>query len=285
MAVADGHGDTRCSYAHIGSRLAVTVACEALKKRLRTVVGDPCEYWNSIRREIATDIVKGFMHTVTDDYLHRCKEAPAAEVLAEWEAYIDAFGVPSGTPKAPDEIRALYVKRKRVAESLRKIVYLYGTTVRASVVTEGYVFSIALGDGDTVAVTEDEVIWLLPKSEAYGCQTESLCDAPEQILQSFRFSYLERAASPKPSTVSDVAIPIMGVMLASDGFRNSFFSESLFASKVSHIVQNVRAGVLKAKQLKKTYEKLTAESFFQDDITTALALFSCSDTKEPEFKK
>lgn len=276
IAVADGHGDKRCLFASTGARLATKAACEILKLYLKAVAGDAAAYWNSLRREIAMDIAKTFAYYVLSDYKSRCKERITEQEVLELQQHIREYFKQSDKSLTPSELREKFINRKRLDDKLSKILFLYGTTVRASVLTDSYIFNCALGDGDTIAVINDCVEWLLPQTEAYGCETASLCEPFETVMDSFMFSFVECKSSAYQcdDVVRDTSVFVPALILSTDGFRNSFFSSSLFEKKVLDITEAAQMNKKESRvsNLKLLYEKLSMESVFQDDISTIFAI-------------
>lgn len=275
IAVADGHGDKRCLFASTGARLAVKAVCDILKLYLKAATSDASAYWNSLRREIAMDIAQTFAGYAVVDYKMRCRDHITDQEELELQQHIHEYFESSGGSMTPEEIRNKYLNKKRLNDRLGKILYLYGTTVRATVLTDSYLFNCALGDGDTIAVINDRVEWLLPKSEAYGCETASLCETFETVVDSFVFSFVEcrKSEDTKENGVSDISVFVPTVILSTDGLRNSFFSASLFEKKIKEISKSsyMADKEIRTSNLKRLYQKLSAESVFQDDISTVIA--------------
>ncbi len=274
MAVADGHGDRRCLFAHIGASLAVRAACEVLKRFYKMCdCRSPAVYWNTYRTEIARALVKTFLTSVVRDYAVR---ASAQLTEEERDALLgligDAYCVPVGA-YTPEQIRMRYQKRKALEDRLSQISYLYGTTVRAAVLTSDYMFNLALGDGDTVAVIEDHVEWLLPASVAYECETASLCEDINTLPEEFLFSYVE-LGNGTAGGVADLRRNVKMVVLSTDGLRNAFTSEFSYMEKIKHIAMAMceRNRRNTSRAVKCLFEKLTMESVFRDDITAVFAV-------------
>lgn len=276
IAVADGHGDKRCLFASVGAKLATRAICNVLKFYLKATKGNDSVYWNSLRREIAMNIVQTFACYVMDDYKTRCKECITDYEISELQQHVREYFKQSDGPMTPTELREKYLNRQKLNDRLSKILFLYGTTVRASVLTDSYLFNCALGDGDTIAVINDSVEWLLPQNEAYGCETASLCEPFETVIDSFVFSFIEcqSMSYAKETAVSDTSVFIPAVILSTDGFRNSFFGAALFEKKILDIVRSAQMNKKDSKvsNLRVLYEKLSMESVFQDDISTIIAV-------------
>lgn len=276
VAVADGHGDHRCVFAHIGSELAVRAACEALKSYNGKIKNEnPSVYWNSRRIEIAQCVVQIFSRFAFSDYITRCPEVANLEEQKEIFDHIDGMYTINKEACTPDEIRKRYAQKKRVGDKLRQILYLYGTTIRASLVSDKYMFHMALGDGDTTILVQDSVEWVLPKSEAYECETASLCEDPEEVLNDFVFSYTELRRNDHASEkLDDVGICPQMLILSTDGLRNSFYSERAFVDKLYAIYKYATEGKFdrSKRNLKNLLTSLSRNSVYQDDISITLTM-------------
>jgi hypothetical protein len=255
-----------------------------LRSYLKAATGDPARYWSDRRTEIAATIAQTFALYVLDDYALRCKGRLSAPEVGELEQHIRGYFSQSSEELAPAEIRERYLRKKQADDRLAEILYLYGTTVRASVLTDRYLFNCALGDGDTVAVIGDRVEWLLPSSEAFSCETASLCESFETVVGSFLFSFVTCGSmdESEESRLWDTSVFVPTVMLATDGLRNSFFSGTLFEKKILDISKAAHLGRREAKTagLKRLFERLTMESVYQDDISAVLAVTAVRSEKQ-----
>ena len=196
--------------------------------------------------------------------------------MSELKQHIREYFKSSDEALTPARVREKYLNKKKLDDKLGDILFLYGTTVRASVLTDSYIFNCALGDGDTVAVINGRVEWLLPQAEAFKCETASLCEPFESVIDSFLFSFVEcqKSNSQGKSSVNDTSLFVPTIMLGTDGLRNSFFSMALFEKKVLDISMSAHLNKkgARASCLKLLYEKLSMESVFQDDISTVIAI-------------
>ena len=228
-----------------------------------------------MNNEIAIDIAKTFAYYAIDDYHIRCKDHITDQEVLELQQHICEYFNSTGKSMTPTELREKYINKKRLDDRIGKILFLYGTTVRATVLTDSYLFNCALGDGDTIAVINDRVEWLLPQAEAYGCETASLCEPIETVVDSFVFSFVEcrNAGVSEESVVNSTSVFVQTVILSTDGFRNSFFSQYLFEKKILSISKSAQSNgkETKGSKLKVLYEKLSMNSVFQDDISTIIA--------------
>lgn len=275
IAVADGHGDKRCLFASVGAQLAVRAACEVLKRHLKTVKHHAAEYWNSVRDRVAGEIAQRFAQLVLEDYGFRCPNQVTLSELTALQYHVATYFQERDQAYTPDRLREIYMERKQLGDRVGKILYLYGTTIRAVVLTDAYLFNCALGDGDSLAVIGDRVEWLLPQANAYECETESLCEPMETVVRSFDFSFVElQPSSARGDRISDVHLEVSAVILATDGLRNSFLSDALFTAKIREITDALCSGKrsVTAAHLKALYRKLSMESVFQDDISTVIAV-------------
>ncbi len=282
LAVADGHGDARCIYADIGAALAVRAAADVLKGMLAEMGGAlPADFWNSRRRMVAEEIVRAFSLYAVLDFSVRCPTGITADEVEELREHILALYRTRGEVLSPDEMRARYALRHRREERLARILYLYGTTVRASVFAETYMFNLALGDGDTVAVIDGRVEWLLPPASAYATETASLCGRSDSVVEEFDFSYVDvrrSEAADRPS-LTDISVADPVLLVSTDGLRNSFFSDTAFCQKVLAMAETARTQGARtmSRRLRRLYEKLSRASVYQDDISSVMAVMPPTD--------
>ncbi len=270
LAAADGHGDARCKYAYVGALLACESAVAVLASYVSRIGRRSAgAFLNANRTAIARDIVLRFRHAVLEDFVRRYpdyeteKERLHTVVERSFETEKMVLGA---TNAAWEEQRAL-------KKSLSEIVFLYGTTLRASVLTDGYVFNLAVGDGDTVALLENgEAVWLLPKGEAFDTRTESMCEEPKSLLEAFYFSFMPLKNAGK----TEDAYALRSLVLSTDGLRNSFFSDVGYTDFLFSVAERLEE---KGKHrynrvLRRRLETLTQNSCYGDDITL---LFSYSE--------
>lgn len=274
IAVADGHGDARCSFASIGAKLATCAACSVLGRYLKGAPRQLSKYWNSRRNQIAAEIWQNFALRVVEDYRVQINSKLSDEMASMLRERIKSYFCLSDEVLTSDAMREKYTKQQMIDKTLERILFLYGTTIRASVLTETYLFNCALGDGDTIALIDDRVEWLLPQTEPFGTETASLCEPAEDVVDSFLFSYVSCVADALqdgPYEEGSVFVPT--VILATDGLRNSFFSEAGFKEKVKELSDEAHSlkKPLRQGRLKRLCGKLSRESVFQDDVSTVIA--------------
>ena len=164
-AVADGHGSSRCKYSHIGSDIAVQIACEFLADLMESgpdIFSQQKDIW--IPKKIET----------------AWKQA----VLSNHNGTEEDFSYE-----------------------------LYGTTLLAVLVSDDFIFVLQIGDGDILAVSDGVAYFLFNDTIKIGEDTESLC-----MEESWKYI--------KTALISTDNIDML--MLSSDGYSNSFITESDF---------------------------------------------------------
>ncbi len=279
IAAADGHGDSRCIFADVGAAIAVKSACDIITGYTRKLNKRdlPSEFWNSQRQEIAADIVRRYAELCLADYENKFANKLSSAEKEMVEEYIIEFNKKSEAVLSPNEIREKYARRKTAKDSLEKVLYLYGTTLRASLVCDEYVFSLAIGDGDTVMLTDRGIRWLIPKSPAYETSTYSMCDDFSSILSEFMFSYGELKSGVRAG-ISENSHDMKMIVLCTDGFRNSFFDDGDFVLKLEDIYASVcKKGTRPlSRPMKRLFARLSRQSVYQDDISAVFgAFFDC----------
>ena len=192
LAVSDGHGAARHFRSEVGARLAVETATSLLKQR--------------IVRE-GTGLLEGGAAAV----------APVLEeIVLAWQR---AVAVHAGEHPITDEEWATLAQDSQPDETRRaieaSITIAYGTTLLAVVAMERHVVYAQLGDGDILCVDGDGRTSrpLPPDPRLAGNQTTSMC-MPE-AWREFRVE------------VRQGALPAL-ILLSSDGYANSFRSDSDF---------------------------------------------------------
>lgn len=268
-AVADGHGDPKCKYASIGSRLATETACGILRDAVTGIpnITTQYDYFCDCRDEIAQQIVLEWNKAVFEDFLTKVDNHKAVQVKNAMFEYIDSMFSPTGKQMSMEETRCYYADRDALADFLHQITKLYGTTLNAVVATENFIFCIGIGDGDIIAVQGKRVDWLLPPSEQFSTRTESLCYKPQAAFEAFH-SVVIRKTKSKSRRLSDTGIKPDYILLASDGLRNSFLSDEHFVDRLISIGNEKSCGYVKFQRNSQRWiEQLTKDSLYQDDIT------------------
>ena len=267
-AVADGHGSSKCKYANIGSRLATEVACKVLHSVYDkySQLHELYDYFADNRETVEKDVISEWNKRVLLDYFEKPESEKLSKKKDELFEYIDNMFKPLGKIMSMDETRVYYAKRDNLAKIQSEIAALYGTTLNFMLITEKFIICFGIGDGDIVAVQGKRIDWLLPPSERLSVLTESLCDSPNRVLDAFNSIIIRKTKGKRG--VSSTGINPDFVMIATDGFRNSFLSDEHFAEKLISVNNEKNKGYKTfQRRSQKWIEQLTKESLYRDDIT------------------
>ena len=110
-----------------------------------------------------------------------------------------------------------------------KSVYaLYGTTLVGMLITETFVFSFQIGDGNITLVTSDEVCSVVEADKLLGTETHSLSrpDAWRKAVSSIRRKNVEDN------------LPYL-YMLSTDGFENSYANDAEFKKTYARSLRKI----------------------------------------------
>lgn len=206
LAVADGHGSARYSRSHIGANLAVDTTTQLIHDFL---LGQADADNLSVTKRAAEEwlpgaLVRAWLEAV-DTHL---KESPLteAELQALRSSHSDSF--------APLEARSAVA---------------YGATVLVAGVTAAFILYLQLGDGEILTVNDQgEVSKPLARDvRLFANETTSLCtpDAWRDVRVGFQ-------------TITR-AHPAL-ILLATDGYPNSFRDETGFLKVGSDMLEIIR---------------------------------------------
>lgn len=237
IGVADGHGSEKCPRSDRGSVIAVNTFCKVMKNYLQSYGTDE----------------NGLSNLIT--FLNREGDMRfAQDICEEWQA----------------RVKQSYYKNK--AEGLEDeednikwpLVYsLYGTTLLGMMITNSFVFSFQIGDGDINLVTEDGVFALVEPEKFLGTETHSL-SKPD--------AWRKAVASVKRRDGEDVTSCMY--MLSTDGFANSFTSDLEFRKTCGDYFGMIREyGAETIQANLKKWLKETSELGCGDDITVVMVYF------------
>ena len=210
VAVADGHGSSKCPRSDRGSMIAVNSFYEVMKNYLKVYGEDETGLSNLItflNRE-------GDMRFAQDV----CEEWQARVKQSFYKNKVDGMTDEDGNIKWPS------------------VFSLYGTTLLGMLVTDSFVFSFQIGDGDISAVTKEEVEPLVEPEKFLGTETHSLSkpDAWRKAVASVRRREMESEE------------PYMYI-LSTDGFPNKYIYKRLLQNHTS--VLNSRKNIVKTEPL------------------------------------
>lgn len=236
LSVADGHGSTRYPRSHIGANLAVGTATQLVHDFLSSEID--AENLSLVKR-------------AAEEWL------PRALVRAWRAAVSDHF---NANPLSGVEVDALGRGNGNVEEDPDKLTKAYGTTIVTAAVTERFVLYLQLGDGEILTVTDRGVVVkpLVKDERLFGNETTSLCTA--DAWTDFRVSF-------QPITHEQPAL----ILLATDGYPNSFRDEAGFLKVGPDILQMIRAeGLGRVKSNLAGWLSDSTRSGSGDDVTLGI---------------
>lgn len=235
ISVADGHGSDKCPRSDRGSLIAVNVFCDVMKKYL-------LNYGQT--EEGMTGLVT-FLNREGDMRF-------AQDICEEWQARVrKSFN--------KNKIESLLDEQGNT--DWKKAYALYGTTLLGLLITDTFIFSFQIGDGDIYIVTADEVSPLVEPEKFLGTETHSLSkpDAWRNAVASLR------------RKEADSNLPYL-YMLSTDGFVNSYASEGEFKKTCREYYEMIgEHGFDAVKDNLAKWLKETSELGCGDDITLVLA--------------
>lgn len=237
-AVADGHGSSKCPRSDRGSAIAVNTFCEVMKNYLKSY-GDSKEGMGSLIT---------FLNREGDMRF-------AQDICEEWQARVKQSFYKNKAEEMTDENGNI---------KWSSVFSLYGTTLLGMLITEEFVFSFQIGDGDIVAVSENGVDALVEPEKFLGTETHSLSkpDAWRKAVASVR-RYTTESAEP------------FMYMLSTDGFANSYTSDQEYQKTCMdyfHMIQEHGAESVQGNL--KNWLTETSELGCGDDITVVMVYFA-----------
>ena len=182
------------------------------------------------------------------------------EIVRRWEEAVAEHVKQS--PLTPDELGTLeqqkgVAARQAVADNPS---LAYGATVLAVLVAETFILYLQLGDGDILIVDKDgQVIRPLERdARLLANQTTSLCSTDAWRDVQVRFQAL-------------VDPPPVLILLATDGYANSFVNEAAFLQVGTDILEMIRADGLEAvRESLETWLSEASQAGSGDDITLGI---------------
>ncbi len=244
LAVADGHGSSKCPRSDRGSQIAVNVFGEIIKRYLEAYGQD----------------ADGFSNLLT--FLNREGELRfAQDVCEEWQARVKQSFYKNkvdGMTDAGGNIK------------WSSVFSLYGTTLLGMLITNCFVFSFQIGDGDISVVTKDEVAPLVEPEKFLGTETHSLSktDAWRKAVTSVRRREMEN----KDSYL---------YILSTDGFANSYISDEEYQKTCKEYLMMIQEHGAEAVQANlKHWLTETSKLGCGDDITVVMVYFENSGKKQ-----
>ena len=167
VSVADGHGSSKCPRSDRGSMIAVNSFYEVMKNYLK-VYGDDETGLSNLITFLNREGDMRFAQDVCEEWQARVKQS-------FYKNKVDGMTDEDGNIKWPS------------------VFSLYGTTLLGMLVTDSFVFSFQIGDGDISVVLKDEVAPLVEPEKFLGTETHSLSkpDAWRKAVASVRRREME----------------------------------------------------------------------------------------------
>ena len=207
LAVSDGHGSAKCFRSHEGARLAVGVAVSVLREFAAAMSGlRPTEVHARAEQQLPREIVR------------RWREAVQAHVA---ENPIDEDGLAV--------IETAAAAKVREALDRNEPFLVYGATLVSVLWTGEFLVCLQLGDGEILVVTKAKQQVeqpIPPDGNLIANETTSLCEDDAWRNCRVQFQYLFNSA------------PAL-VLLATDGYPNSFAAPEGFRQVASDLLQMI----------------------------------------------
>ena len=235
IAVADGHGSSKCPRSDRGSLIAVNTFCTVMKN-----------YLLNYGRE-----KDGLTNLVT--FLNREGDMRfAQDICEEWQTRVK---------QSYYKNKAENVKDNNGNIDWKRVYSLYGTTLLGMLITDTFVFSFQIGDGDINYIKSDEISTLVEPEKFLGTETHSLSKTD---------AWRKSVASVRRKNESDDA-PYL-YMLSTDGFSNSFVNEDEFHKTCREYYKMISEhGYEAVRDNLAKWLKETSELGCGDDITVVMA--------------
>lgn len=238
IALADGHGSSKCPRSDRGSMIAVNSFYHIMKKYL----------------EIYGEDEEDITHLMT--FLNREGDVRfAQDVCEEWQARVKQSFYKNKVEGMTNEDGSI---------KWPSVFSLYGTTLLGMLITDGFVFSFQIGDGDISAVTKDAVEPLVEPEKFLGTETHSLSkpDAWRKAVTSVHRLEAESRES-------------YMYILSTDGFANSYTSDKEYQKTCRDYLQMLQEyGIDVVQANLKKWLTETSELGCGDDITVVMVYFS-----------
>lgn len=238
LALADGHGGARYVRSDVGAQLAVRVG----RAVLRDLAG---EAYGRADLAVVKDLAEHHL---------------PALLVRTWRHLVEAHL--AGLPLTAGELAALEPEAR--ASLHQNPVLAYGSTVVAALLTTDFLLYVQLGDGDIVVVDAQGNPTRPPlpaDPHLFADATSSLCmaDAGRAVR-----TYFQPLADRPPRLI----------LLATDGYANSFVAEPDFLQAAQDIDQFVRAephgGIERLRRELPQWLRMTSDQGSGDDITVGI---------------
>jgi serine/threonine protein phosphatase PrpC len=249
LAVADGHGSTKCPHSDLGAQFAVNTAIETIKQALTSGVSFLSSEDNL--KELVPKNIHKLWKSKVDEHLEKnpvsetknkeCAEIDLSTEVENNKSYEN--NSPTDTPQT------------------NKNVYLpFGATLLILCITEKFAFFWQIGDGDIVIIQSDGILAKpIPIDDRLlGNETTSLCRT--KAWQDFRSYFMPIINPPK------------AIFLVTDGYKNSFKEPEGFDKALEDIYSFIQMdGEDSVKANLADWLNEASQSGSGDDITLVVA--------------
>lgn len=186
--VADGHGSSKCTRSHLGAKYAVESAIETIKSIKDELIKDDTLNTKVLGKYYTKKLIKEWRKKVNDDL-----------------------------DENPLDLESLSLNNKDI-KSIKKNPYVsYGSTLLMVLFIREFIVCYQLGDGDILFVSKSKKVSKPIKRDSrhIANDTSSLClNKPEKEF--------------KIKVFRDLNQLLQMIILSTDGYSNSFSSESGF---------------------------------------------------------
>ena len=212
---ADGHGSAKHFRSDAGSRIAVKITIELLKNYMSRA--DFREQFRAHPEFILSQMEK--------------------QILMKWREAVEEYHLENPLTEEEEE------KQKAAGGNIRTAV-IYGSTVLAAVIADGFAFGLVLGDGGFVVLDSADRLFIpVEDKNSHANYTSSLCNT--DAIHFFEHWYTEE--------------PVRALFVSTDGLFKSFASEEDFLKYHGLLAQMFGDEERMEKSLRRNFEKRTRE--------------------------
>ncbi len=198
--VADGHGSRKCTRSHLGAKFAVEAAIETVKSIKGDLLKDDTLNTRAIGKYLTKRLIKSWRVKIDDDL-----------------------------DMSPIELDELDLSAKEKKEIKKNPYISYGSTILMVIFIKEFIVCYQLGDGDILFVSKANNVTKPIKRDTrhIANDTTSLClHKPEKEF--------------KIKVFRDLNAVLQMIILSTDGYSNSFSSESGFFKVGSDIFDMIK---------------------------------------------
>jgi serine/threonine protein phosphatase PrpC len=235
VSVADGHGSDSCPYSKTGSQTAVNVFCDIMAEFAVKYKEDMQSLFTTLNREGETTKL-------------------AQHIVREWEKRILQFHRMSKREVILDS------DGNYLAEEIWK---KYGTTLLGMLITEKFIFTLQLGDGDITYVDEDNVLHVIEGDKILGVETHSISKPSSW-----------KKVHTKVINLENISADRFMYVLSTDGWLNSHASSDEFYKTCKDYFNMIKEhGADVIEENLPNWLKETSALGCGDDITTVFVYY------------